>query len=147
MDQLAGNLDAIIAGQRGLEMLDLELAVTGREIGGEIADEIAAEAGLIDTDRELGVTKLGSVAQRLLGEQIQHFARRRPLPIAAAWSAEQGIEIDPAGLQRGIGLGYVASARARAGEQITIDVRGKPRRGRIVEKPIYKREERTSGGG
>ncbi len=50
-------------------------------------------------------------------------------------------------LERGIGMGYVSSSLARPGQEITIDVRGKPRRGRIVEKPIYKREERSSGGG
>jgi aminomethyltransferase len=44
-------------------------------------------------------------------------------------------------LDRGIGLGYVPSALAVTGNEITIDVRGRPRRARIVEKPIYKREE------
>ncbi len=45
-------------------------------------------------------------------------------------------------LERGIGMGYVPSPIAQPGEEITIDVRGKPRRAKIVEKPIYKREER-----
>jgi len=49
-------------------------------------------------------------------------------------------------LEHGIGMGYVPSPLAQPGQEITIDVRGKPRRGRIVEKPIYKREERPSGG-
>jgi glycine cleavage system T protein (aminomethyltransferase) len=49
-------------------------------------------------------------------------------------------------LGRGIGMAYVGSALARPGEEITIDVRGRPRRGRIVKKPIYKREEGPSGG-
>jgi aminomethyltransferase len=44
-------------------------------------------------------------------------------------------------LDRGIGLGYVPAERAAPGESITIDVRGRPRRARIVPKPIYKREE------
>jgi aminomethyltransferase len=44
-------------------------------------------------------------------------------------------------LDAGVGLGYIPSAVARPGEMITIDVRGKERRARIVEKPIYKREE------
>jgi aminomethyltransferase len=44
-------------------------------------------------------------------------------------------------LDVGIGLGYVAAERARPGEMITIDVRGKSRRARIVAKPIYTREE------
>jgi aminomethyltransferase len=44
-------------------------------------------------------------------------------------------------LDVGIGLGYVAAERAGPGEMITIDVRGKSRRARIVAKPIYTREE------
>jgi glycine cleavage system T protein (aminomethyltransferase) len=40
-----------------------------------------------------------------------------------------------------IGLGYVPANLAEPGTQITIDVRGRPRRARIVKKPFYKREE------
>jgi aminomethyltransferase len=41
----------------------------------------------------------------------------------------------------GLGLGYVSAGHAEPGTQITIDVRGRPRRARIVRKPFYKREE------
>jgi aminomethyltransferase len=44
-------------------------------------------------------------------------------------------------LDRGIGMGYVPAGTAEPGTEITIDVRGKPRRAKIVQKPIYKREE------
>ena len=44
-------------------------------------------------------------------------------------------------LDVGIGLGYVRAADAAPGTGITIDVRGNPRRARIVSKPIYNREE------
>ena len=44
-------------------------------------------------------------------------------------------------LDRGIGMGYVDAGRAEPGTQLTIDVRGRERRARIVAKPIYKREE------
>jgi aminomethyltransferase len=43
-------------------------------------------------------------------------------------------------LDVGIGLGYVPSERATAGSELTIDVRGKPRRAHVVKKPIYQRE-------
>jgi glycine cleavage system T protein (aminomethyltransferase) len=43
-------------------------------------------------------------------------------------------------LDVGIGLGYVPSESAAPGMELTIDVRGKPRRARIVTKPIYKKE-------
>jgi aminomethyltransferase len=40
----------------------------------------------------------------------------------------------------GIGMGYVPAGRAVPGTELTIDVRGRERRARVVEKPIYKRE-------
>ena len=43
-------------------------------------------------------------------------------------------------LDEGIGLGYVPSAQAKVGTELTIDVRGRSRRARIVKKPIYKKE-------
>jgi aminomethyltransferase len=44
-------------------------------------------------------------------------------------------------LDRGIGMGYVPSETSAPGTELAIDVRGKSRRGRIVKRPIYKREE------
>jgi aminomethyltransferase len=44
-------------------------------------------------------------------------------------------------LDRGIGLGYVPAERADPGTELTVDVRGRHRKGRVVAKPIYKREE------
>src|SRR5262249_33871781 len=43
-------------------------------------------------------------------------------------------------LDIGIGLGYVPSASAAPETEVVVDVRGKPRRGRIVKKPIYRKE-------
>jgi aminomethyltransferase len=43
-------------------------------------------------------------------------------------------------LDRAIGMGYVPAGRAEPGTEITVDVRGRPRRARIVRKPFYKRE-------
>jgi len=44
-------------------------------------------------------------------------------------------------LDVGIGMGYVPAATSALGTELTIDVRGRPRRAEIVKKPIYKREE------
>ena len=44
-------------------------------------------------------------------------------------------------LDRGIGLGYVPADSALPDTTLTIDVRGKDRRARVVKRPIYKREE------
>jgi aminomethyltransferase len=63
----------------------------------------------------------------------------------------QGMAIDGGGevtsgthspmLDRGIGLGYVPADSAAPDAALTIDVRGKARRARVVKRPIYKREE------
>ena len=63
----------------------------------------------------------------------------------------QGMPIDGGGevtsgthspmLDRGIGMGYVPAGSASPDSVLSIDVRGKPRRARIVKRPIYKREE------
>ena len=62
----------------------------------------------------------------------------------------QGMPIDGGGevtsgthspmLDVGIGMGYVPAERAAVDTELVIDVRGKPRRARIVKRPIYKRE-------
>jgi aminomethyltransferase len=44
-------------------------------------------------------------------------------------------------LDRGIGLAYLPADRAAPDSEISIDVRGRPRRARVVKRPIYKREE------
>jgi aminomethyltransferase len=45
-------------------------------------------------------------------------------------------------LDQGIGMGYVPAASAKAGTELTIDVRGRERRATVVPKPIYTKEER-----
>ena len=37
-------------------------------------------------------------------------------------------------------MGYVPTASARPDTELVIDVRGKPRRARVVKKPIYRKE-------
>jgi aminomethyltransferase len=43
-------------------------------------------------------------------------------------------------LDVGIGMGYVPTASAATDTGLVIDVRGKPRRARVVKKPIYRKE-------
>ena len=45
-------------------------------------------------------------------------------------------------LDRGIGLAYVPAALAAPDTEITIDVRGRPRKARVTKKPIYRPPER-----
>jgi aminomethyltransferase len=44
-------------------------------------------------------------------------------------------------LERGIGLAYVPAGHASLDTELSVDVRGRARRGRVVKRPIYKREE------
>ncbi len=44
-------------------------------------------------------------------------------------------------LERGIGLAYSSADRTEPGQTLTVDVRGRPRRSRIVKKPIYPDEQ------
>jgi aminomethyltransferase len=62
----------------------------------------------------------------------------------------QGMKIDGGGevtsgslspmLDVGIGMGYVPAAASKAGTELVIDVRGKPRRAEVSKKPLYKKE-------
>lgn len=85
--------------------------------------------------------------QKIQGPPVRlvHFVMIEPaIPRA-------GMTIDGAGwvtsgthspmLETGIGMGYVPGDVAQPGLIVTIDVRGRPREARIVQKPIYKREE------
>jgi aminomethyltransferase len=89
---------------------------------------------------ELRRIKEESPAQRLVAFVMEDRAiPRQGMPIAGGGEVTSGTHSPM--LDRGIGMGYVPAGRARPGEEITIDVRGKPRRAKIVQKPIYKREE------
>src|SRR5438874_8951703 len=62
----------------------------------------------------------------------------------------QGMPIDGGGevtsgthsptLDVGIGMGYVPAENFAVGTELSVDVRGKPRRGRVVKKPFYSKE-------
>jgi aminomethyltransferase len=43
-------------------------------------------------------------------------------------------------LDRGVGMGYVPAVMSTPGTELVVDVRGKPRRARVVKKPIYRKE-------
>jgi aminomethyltransferase len=63
---------------------------------------------------------------------------RQGMPIEGGGEVTSGTHSPT--LDLGIGMGYVPAAQASPGTELTIDVRGKLRRARVVKKPIYKRE-------
>ena len=101
----------------------------------------------LELERRRGVVVLATLSQ--LRTPRYGYGLRQAL-------ADKGMAIEEGGevtsgthspmLDRGIGLAYVPTSLAEPGEELTIDVRGRPRRARIVPKPIYKREESPSGG-
>jgi glycine cleavage system T protein (aminomethyltransferase) len=64
---------------------------------------------------------------------------RQGMPIAEGGEVTSGSHSPM--LEVGIGMGYVPAELAAPGSELTIDVRGRPRRARVVKKPIYSREE------
>ena len=90
------------------------------------------------------------------GETLRRIREEGPTRRLAAFVMEekavprQGMPIEGGGevtsgthspmLDRGIGMGYVPSGSSSLDSELVIDVRGKPRRARVVKKPIYRQE-------
>jgi len=93
-----------------------------------------------------GVERLRQVRQQGPERKLVAFVMeeraipRQGMPIEGGGVVTSGTH-SPS-LDVGIGMGYVPAARAEPGRELVVDVRGKPRRARIVEKPIYTRKER-----
>src|SRR5919204_4149321 len=64
---------------------------------------------------------------------------RAGMPIAEGGEVTSG-SLSPM-LDVGIGMGYVEAAAAAPDSELTIDVRGRARKARVVKKPIYKRDD------
>jgi len=133
-------------GARDTLRLEVCYPLHGNDIGPE-TDAVSAGLGWVcalDKDftgaDELRQIKAEGPRRRLVAFVMQERAIPR-----------EGMGIDGGGevtsgthspmLDRGIGLGYVPADNAAPGTELTIDVRGKPRRARVVKKPIYKPEE------
>jgi aminomethyltransferase len=134
-------------GARDTLRLEVCYPLHGNDIGPE-TDAISAGLGwTCALDKEFtGAPVLREIKERGPERKLVAFVmEEKAIP-------RQGMPIvDPPGevtsgshspmLDVGIGMGYVAADRAASGTDLTIDVRGRERRGRIVPKPIYKREE------
>jgi len=145
--------DAILArgvtpcglGARDTLRLEVCFPLHGNDIGPQW-DAISSGLGwacALDTEFS-GVERLRAIKE--------HGPERRLVPFVMTEKAipRQGMTIEGGGevtsgslspmLDVGIGLGYVPAERSKAGTELVIDVRGKPRRAEIVKKPIYKKE-------
>ena len=139
--------DVVPCGLGARDTLRLEVCypLHGNDIG---PDTDAISAGLGWTcalDKEFtGVDVLRRVrnegpAQKLVAFVMEERAiPRQGMPIEGGGVVTSGSHSPM--LDVGIGMGYVPAAQAAPGTGLTVDVRGKPRAGRIVRKPIYSRE-------
>jgi aminomethyltransferase len=77
--------------------------------------------------------------RRLVGFVMEEKAvPRHGMPIQGGGEVTSGTHSPMLG--RGIGMGYVPAASSAPGSELVVDVRGKPRKARVVKKPIYRKE-------
>jgi aminomethyltransferase len=133
-------------GARDTLRLEMCFPLHGNDISPD-TDAISAGLGWVCAlDREfVGSDELRRIKEQGPEQRLAAFVMeeraipRQGMPIAGGGEVTSGTHSPM--LDRGIGMGYVPAATAEPGTEITIDVRGKPRRAKIVRKPIYKREE------
>jgi aminomethyltransferase len=111
-------------------------------------DTDAISAGLgwacaLDTEFT-GVSELRRIKEEGPARKLVPFVMeekaipRQGMPIEGGGEVTSGTHSPM--LDRGIGMGYVPSSAAALDAELEIDVRGKPRRARVVSKPIYRKE-------
>ena len=132
-------------GARDTLRLEVCYPLHGNDIGPD-TDAISAGLGwACSLDKEFeGVDVLRRVKadgpeRRLVAFVMEDKAiPRQGMPIEGGGEVTSGSHSPM--LEIGIGMGYVPAARAQPEAELTIDVRGRPRRARVVKKPIYKKE-------
>jgi aminomethyltransferase len=132
-------------GARDTLRLEVCYPLHGNDIGPD-TDPISAGLGwTCALDKTFtGVEAVREVAEAGPEERLVAFVmEERAIP-------RHGMAIDGGGrvtsgthspmLDVGIGMGYVPTEQSRPDVELIVDVRGRPRRARVVRKPIYKRE-------
>jgi aminomethyltransferase len=153
-DEAAALWDAVLErgakpcglGARDSLRLEVCYPLHGNDIGPD-TDAISAGLGWVcalDKDftgaDELRRIKEHGPERRLVAFVMEERAvPRQGMPILEGGEVTSGTHSPM--LDQGIGMGYVPAALAEPGQELTIDVRGRHRRARVIEKPIYQREE------
>jgi aminomethyltransferase len=138
-------------GARDTLRLEVCYPLHGNDIGPE-TNAISAGLGWVcalDKDftgvEELRRIKQDGPEQRLTAFVMEDRAiPRQGMPIEGGGEVTSGTHSPM--LDVGIGMGYVPRAQAEPETALTVDVRGRPRRARVVKKPIYVKEASASGG-
>jgi aminomethyltransferase len=134
-------------GARDSLRLEVCYPLHGNDIGPD-TDAISAGLGWVCAlDKDFtGADELRQIKERGPERRLVAFVMeeravpRQGMPILEGGEVTSGTHSPM--LDQGIGMGYVPAALAEPGQELTIDVRGRHRRARVVEKPIYRREER-----
>ncbi len=133
-------------GARDTLRLEVCYPLHGNDITPE-TDAISAGLGwACALDKEFtGANQLREVKARGPARKLVPFVMEEKAVPRHGMAVEGGGEVTSGThspmLDRGIGLAYLPAERATLETEISIDVRGRPRRGRVVKRPIYKREE------
>jgi aminomethyltransferase len=133
-------------GARDTLRLEVCYPLHGNDIGPE-TDAVSAGLGWVCAlDKEFtGVEELRRIKETGPQQKLTAFVMEEAGIPRQGMAIVEGGEVTSGShspmLERGIGLGYVPAELARPGSQLTIDVRGRHRRARVVKKPIYSREE------
>jgi glycine cleavage system T protein (aminomethyltransferase) len=132
-------------GARDTLRLEVCYPLHGNDITPE-TDAISAGLGWVcalDKDftgaDELRRIKEAGPERRLAAFVMEEAIPRQGMAIAEGGEVTSGSHSPM--LEVGIGMGYVPAGLAQPGSELTIDVRGRLRRARVVKKPIYSREE------
>jgi aminomethyltransferase len=146
--------DAVVArgvkpcglGARDTLRLEVCYPLHGNDISPD-TDAISAGLGwtcAFDTEFT-GVEELRRLKERGPAQKLVAFVMtEKAIPRQGMHIANGGVVTSgshSAMLDVGIGMGYVPVADSAPETELTIDVRGRPRAARVVQKPIYKREE------
>jgi len=99
----------------------------------------ALDTAFIGADALRDVKERGPEWKLVAFRMTEQAIPRQGMPIEGGGEVTSG-SLSPM-LEVGIGLGYVPASASAPGTELTVDVRGRPRRGEVVRKPIYKREE------
>ena len=133
-------------GARDTLRLEVCYPLHGNDIGPE-TDAISAGLGWVCAlDKDFtGVAELRRVKDEGPARKLVAFVMEDPGIPRQGMAIEGGGEVTSGThspmLERGIGMGYVPSEQAGFGTELTIDLRGRARKARVVKKPIYKHEE------
>jgi aminomethyltransferase len=132
-------------GARDTLRLEVCYPLHGNDIGPQW-DAISSGLGwacALDTDFT-GADRLRAVKEQGPEQKLVPFAMtekaipRQGMAVAGGGEVTSGTMSPMLGI--GIGMAYVPAGRAKAGTELTIDVRGKDRRAEVRKKPLYRKE-------